>query len=85
MLARRNDLGHPRLGLAIQKKILKRAVARNRVKRIVRESFRHHQYLLGTLDVVVIGRQGLVRGDNRQLSNSLKMHWNRLVKQCEPC
>ncbi len=85
VLARRNDLEHPRLGLAIQKKILKRAVARNRVKRIVRESFRHHQSLLDGLDVVVIGRQGLKRTDNRQLFNALERHWSRLAKQCARC
>lgn len=44
----------PRLGLAITKKKLKRAVARNRIKRLTRETFRHHRSQLSNIDVVVI-------------------------------
>ncbi|MBS1225128.1 MAG: ribonuclease protein component, partial [Proteobacteria bacterium] len=40
VLARANDLTYARLGLAISRKVAKSAVARNRLKRIVRESFR---------------------------------------------
>ncbi|HFC54480.1 MAG TPA: ribonuclease P protein component, partial [Gammaproteobacteria bacterium] len=43
VLARANELGYPRLGLAIARKQLSTAVARNRVKRAVRESFRRHR------------------------------------------
>ncbi len=43
ILARRNDLGIARMGLVVAKKHAKRAVDRNQIKRIVRESFRHHQ------------------------------------------
>ncbi|UJP06542.1 MAG: ribonuclease P protein component [Nitrosomonas sp.] len=35
-----NELGHARLGLIISKRIERRAVKRNRIKRIVRENFR---------------------------------------------
>ena len=40
LLAKRSDFGHPRIGLAIAKKIIKKAVHRNVIKRTVRESFR---------------------------------------------
>ena len=36
-----NTLGHARLGLSIGNKAVGNSVARNRVKRQVRESFRH--------------------------------------------
>ena len=39
--AARNELGYARLGLSIGAKAVGNAVARNRVKRQVRESFRH--------------------------------------------
>lgn len=48
-----------RLGITVTKKVDKRAVRRNRIKRIVREHYRVNQaYLLGTNDVVIIAMQG---------------------------
>ena len=46
-----NDLGMTRLGLIVAKKVLRRAVDRNRAKRVIRESFRRQS--LPALDVVV--------------------------------
>ena len=40
LLARRNGRGHHRLGLVIAKKHVRRAVERNRIKRVAREFFR---------------------------------------------
>jgi ribonuclease P protein component len=40
VMARPNLVGYPRLGMIIAKRLLVRAVDRNRVKRCVRESFR---------------------------------------------
>ena len=42
-----------RLGLVVGKKLLKRAVDRNRVKRIVREQFRRQRVILPAYDLVV--------------------------------
>jgi len=42
-----------RLGLVVGKKLLKRAVDRNRVKRIVREQFRLRRATLPNLDLIV--------------------------------
>ncbi|MFO1371613.1 MAG: ribonuclease P protein component [Candidatus Competibacteraceae bacterium] len=82
VLVRPNDLAYPRLGLAISRKVAKSAVARNRLKRIVRESFRHHQQGLGGLDCVVMGRAGLTEYDNAVLFTSLQQHWQRLTQSC---
>jgi ribonuclease P protein component len=84
VLARPNALGYPRLGLAISRKVAKSAVARNRLKRIVRESFRRHQSWLGGLDCVVMGRAGLAEPDNAVLFDSLQRHWRRLAQSCAP-
>jgi ribonuclease P protein component len=84
VLARPNALGYPRLGLAISRKVAKSAVARNRIKRIVRESFRHHQAWLGDLDCVVMGRAGLTDQDNAMLFAALQRHWRRLAQSCAP-
>ncbi len=50
---RDNGLGFARLGLIIPKRHLPRAVDRNRVKRLWREWFRHHQERLQGSDVLL--------------------------------
>ena len=42
-----------RLGLVVGKKLLKRAVDRNRVKRIIREQFRQRRESLPACDLIV--------------------------------
>jgi len=48
---------YPRLGLAIGRRASPRAVVRNRIKRIVRDAFRHAA--LPAQDIVVVARGGL--------------------------
>lgn len=81
VLAAPNPLGYPRLGMAISRKVAPAAVTRNRVKRLVRESFRAHKDRLGGLDLVVIGRGGLARSSDADLRRSLEKHWTRLARQ----
>jgi ribonuclease P protein component len=77
VLCRENNGGGARLGLAISKKHCRAASGRNRIKRIVRESFRHHQEMLAGLDIVVMNQPAARSGDNRQLVDSLDDHWRR--------
>ncbi len=81
ILARRNQLDTPRLGLIIAKKNVKTAVSRNRIKRVVRETFRHSQNAIKGLDVVVLARKGLGELDNRQLHSLLEKQWLRAQKK----
>jgi len=67
------------LGLAVSKRVDKRAVGRNRIKRVIRESFRHHQSQLTGLDLVVIARAGAARADKAELSAALATLWQRLT------
>jgi ribonuclease P protein component len=78
VLALRNTLCQPRLGLAVSKKTAKRAVDRNRLKRVIRESVRMNQRLLSCLDIVVISRKGLARRSNREIFMALDRHWHKL-------
>jgi ribonuclease P protein component len=50
---RPNSLGCPRLGLIVPRRVVPRAVDRNRVRRVVREWFRLNQQQLGSRDILV--------------------------------
>lgn len=63
--------GQPRLGLSIGGKAVGGAVARNRVKRVVREWFRLNAGRLPPLDLVVGARNGARSAHNAQLRESL--------------
>jgi len=67
-----------RLGLAIAKKRARRAVDRNRLKRIVRESFRQHQAMLSGFDIIVMNRDSCVAASNADLTRSLLRLWKKL-------
>lgn len=82
VLARANEVEVPRLGLAISKRQVRRAVDRNRLKRLARESFREHQQSLCGLDVVVLARSLATQADSNRLLLSLQRHWQQLVRQC---
>lgn len=84
VLACENGLGYPRLGLAVSKEKLKKSVSRNRVKRLVRESFRISAALLGGLDLVVMPQKKIDLSDGRVLLDSLGLHWSK-VSRCKSC
>lgn len=85
LLATRNDFDHPRLGLAIAKKNIKKAVHRNMIKRTVRENFRIKQQSLGGIDIVVLARKEAIDAPADLLRKSLEKHWLRLVSRCASC
>ena len=61
----------PRLGLAVSRKVDRRAVGRNRIKRVMRETFRTHRAQLADGDYVVVGRVGAAALDEPQLRSAL--------------
>ncbi|HZD54480.1 MAG TPA: ribonuclease P protein component [Woeseiaceae bacterium] len=78
VLFKANGTRVARLGLAISKKHCRLASGRNRLKRIVRESFRSHQEDLAGLDIVVIGQAAASGAENRTLFDSLDGHWQTI-------
>lgn len=81
MLAHTTPLPQPRLGLVIPKKNIRLAVDRNRIKRLLRETFRLQQHQLQTLDVVVLARKSLSNVSDDQLFSLLTKHWRQLQKK----
>lgn len=67
-----------RLGLAIARRCAPGAVGRNRIKRLVRESFRCCGYRALPIDVVVMCRPAANHADNQTLTASLRRLWTKL-------
>jgi ribonuclease P protein component len=78
MRFRVNELGHARLGLAISKRVSKRAVERNRIKRLVRESFRQVRHRLPPVDLMVMAREQAAGVPGPQLLGELEALWQKL-------
>lgn len=81
LLARRNQLPTARLGLVIAKKHIRHAVDRNRMKRLIRETFRARQQQLSGVDVIVLARKGMHEIPNAELINQLNGQWQRLIRR----
>ncbi|MEQ1559273.1 MAG: ribonuclease P protein component [Methyloglobulus sp.] len=82
LLARSSDFDHPRIGLAIAKKIIRKAVDRNEIKRTVRESFRLRRQTMPGVDIVVLVRNEARNTSMEILRQSLEKHWLKLVSKC---
>lgn len=67
-----------RLGLAVSRKVSKRAVERNRIKRIVRESFRAEREAMPPIDLLVIARTSAATIASPGLRADLGEAWRKL-------
>lgn len=74
-----NTLGHARLGLAISKRVSKRAVERNRIKRLLRESFRRARWQLPAVDVMVVAREQAAGVGGAQLLTEIDGLWGKML------
>ena len=81
VLARANSLDHARLGLAISKKCAKRAVDRNRIKRLFRESFRLHQHSLPSVDIIAMCNSSVLTLDNQEMHKQIEIQWRFMRKK----
>jgi len=81
VLARKNNLSHPRLGLAISKKCAKKAVDRNRIKRLFRESFRLNQDRLPAVDIIAMCKPSAVKLDKKAMRYQIDTQWHFINKK----
>lgn len=92
---RANSVEFHRLGIAVSKKVSKKAVIRNAIKRQVRDGFRHFQSAqLSTtdaedrsrnkMDMVVVAKPKAATADPAELRRELSKMWTNAVENANP-
>lgn len=81
LLAIPNSEQHPRLGLTVAKRYVKRANQRNRIKRVIRDSFRLNQHDIPHLDIVVLVRNGVMEMENAEINKLIEKLWRKLIRR----
>lgn len=82
IVAAPNGLEHARLGLAVSRKVSRKAVVRNRIKRTVREYFRREHRGLYALDFVVVAYPEAARAAPTELSEALLQLSQKICRLC---
>ncbi len=77
-----NGLAHARVGLAVAVKTAGSGVARNRLRRVIRESFRLAQHDLPSVDIVVAAKFPAREVPATTLRDSLATLWKRVISSC---
>jgi ribonuclease P protein component len=80
--AHANAKGWPRLGLAVAVKTAGNSVERNRIRRVIRESFRLHQHEIPALDLVVSARARARGAARSELRAQLEPLWREVRTKC---
>ena len=72
-----NNQKKSRIGITVSKKVSKRAIDRNRIKRQVRETFRINQHAGPGFDAVLIANAAAGKKDNKVIRQALEQVWQK--------
>lgn len=80
---RTEDTNNVKIGFVVSKKIHKRAVVRNRIKRLMRENFRHflkngeNTFLNDYLSIICVAKKGMLEANYNDTSKSFDYLLNK--------
>ncbi len=80
-LFRPNERDYPRLGITISKHQIKRAVDRNRLRRVIRESFRNALNTVTGFDIVIMPRKEWIKFDQTHCRAELSNLWQQIAQK----
>jgi ribonuclease P protein component len=80
-----NQKPHARIGIIVGKRFANSAVDRNRIRRVIRDSFRHVKDSLAGIDIVVIARSQCDTLSKATLRKGIDDLWKRLLTQHQKC
>jgi ribonuclease P protein component len=79
---RPNEQAAARLGLSIAARTIGNAVHRNRLRRLIRESFRADQHALPPVDIVIGARNAARDATAPELRVALARLWKQIIDTC---
>ena len=71
-----------KLGITVSKKVSKRAIDRNRIKRQIREWFRKNKLSCSHLDLIITAKPAVNKKTNQEMQYSLNDLWQKVQKKC---
>jgi len=77
----RHEMPFSRLGITVSKKVSKRAVDRNRIKRQFREWFRKKNLQNYSIDMILTAKPSLNKKTNIEIQHSLEDLWRKVQKK----
>lgn len=79
VLYKKTEQSYPRLGLIVGKRTVNSAVLRNRIKRVVRESFRMQKNAFAHHDIIVIARKRSDQLTKLKLREEIENLWKKVT------
>lgn len=80
---RDNNFNHPRFGVVASRKSLKKAIMRNRVRRIAKENFRLKKGHLHPMDIIFIAKSQSREASKKELHECIDQLLNQLIMKSE--